>query len=323
MATAGKQGDEFAFPDEKEEAARGAAAREDDEIEVQVVDDTPAADKGRRPLEKKVDDPTDEEIEGYSSAVKARIAELTHARHDERREKERLAREAQEMQEFTRRVMAENQNLRKGMNQSQTAAQANAKVAAEAALEKARRDLREAHEAFDNDKIVAAQEALADAKWQMKAVENFRAAPLQEEPDELEIQQGTSNRVKPDEKTLNWQAKNQWFGDPEFQSVTAYALGVHAELMQNGVDPRSDVYFETLDTRIKAKFPEVSSGDDDGGKPAARETPRKPSTVVAPAGRTATGKKTVVLTQTQLALAKKFGLTPQQYAAELVKTQGA
>ena len=124
--------------------------------------------------------------------------------------------------------------------------------------------------------------------------------------------------VQPDEKSLRWQAQNQWFGQPGFEEYTSYALGLHQKLVTGGVDPRSDDYFDQINGRMKSKFPELFGGNED--KPKTGEVQKKPTTVVAPATRTTSAGK-IRLTQTQVALAKKLGLTPQQYAAQVAKLE--
>jgi hypothetical protein len=193
-----------------------------------------------------------------------------------------------------------------------------AKTAAEAELDKARREYNAAQEAFDSDAILAAQEALLDAKMKLENAKNFRQTPLQDENFDVQTGYQEPQRVQPDEKTLRWQAKNQWFGSNGFEEVTSYALGLHQKLVNSGSDPRSDEYFEQIDARVKSKFPEVFGGNED--KPRSGDTPRKPASVVAPATRSS-GKRMVQLTKTQLALAEKFKLTPQQYAAQVARLE--
>jgi hypothetical protein len=304
--------DEFKFPDEVEDTNNNPT----DEIEVEIVDDTPEKDRGRKPLEKEVADPTEEEIESYSSNVQKRIKDLTHARHDERRVKEATLREKQELERLTQQLMEENKKLRQNVNTGTEQFAAQAKTLAESELEKARREYKAAQESFDSDAILAAQEALLEAKIKMRDAEKFKPTPLQEEDFDVQTSHREPQRVQPDEKTLRWQAKNQWFGSNGFEEVTSYALGLHQKLVNSGADPRSDEYFEQIDARVKSKFPEVFGEED---KPQA-ESPRKPASVVAPATRSS-GAKKVQLTTTQLALAKKFGLTPQQYALQVAKLE--
>jgi hypothetical protein len=308
--------DEFKFPDEIEEKNVEVTVG-DDEIEVEVVDDTPEKDRGRKPLDREVKDPTDDEIESYTRGAQDRIKELTHARHDERRAKEATLREKQELERLTQQLLEENKQLRKNVNTGTEQFVAQAKTLAETELDKARREYKAAQESFDTDAILAAQEALLEAKIKMRDAEKFRPTPLQVDEVDVQTDHREPQRVQPDEKTLRWQAKNQWFGADGFEEVTSYALGLHQKLVNSGTDPRSDEYFEQINARVKSKFPEVFGEED---KPAHGESPKKPTSVVAPATRSS-GAKKVQLTTTQLALAKKFGLTPQQYAAQVAKLE--
>jgi hypothetical protein len=307
--------DDFKFPDEIEETKIEVTT--DDDIEVEIVDDTPEKDRGRKPLDREVEDPTDDEIEKYTRGAQDRIKELTHARHDERRAKEATQREKQELERLTQQLLEENKKLRQNVNTGTEQYVAQAKTLAESELDKARREYKAAQESFDSDAILAAQEALLDAKMKMEATKNFRPAPLQVEEDDVQTNHREPQRVQPDEKTLRWQAKNQWFGADGFEEVTSFALGLHQKLVNSGTDPRSNEYFEQIDARVKSKFPEVFGEVD---KPSHGESSRKPTSVVAPATRSS-GAKKVQLTNTQIALAKKFGLTPQQYAAQVAKLE--
>ena len=310
-------GEQFKFPDEIDDKNIDIeiVTPDEDDVEVSIIDDTPEQDRGRKPLDREVEDPTDDEIEQYTQGAQKRIKELTHARHDERRAKEATLREKQELEVLTQRLLEENKKLRQNVNTGTEQYTQMAKTAAEAELEKARRDYKAAQEAFDSDAILAAQEALLEAKMKMEAAKNFRPTPLQDENFEVQTSNQEPQRVQPDEKTLRWQAKNQWFGANGFEEITSYALGLHQKLVNTGVDPRSDEYFEQIDARVKSKFPEVFGGNED--RPRSGEAPKKPASVVAPATRS-TGKKKIELTKTQLALAQKFKLTPKQYAEQVL-----
>jgi hypothetical protein len=313
--------EQYKFPDEldDEKTSQVRVSVEDDgDVEVEVIDDTPVQDRGRRPLDREVEDPTDDEIETYSDKVKGRIKELTHARHDERRAKESTMREKQELERLTQQLIDENKKLKQYVSTGSEQYGTMAKTAAEAELEKARRQYKDAQEAFDTDAIIAAQEALTDAKWKLEQAKSFRPPPLQTEEYDVQTRQSAPEQAQPDEKTLRWQAKNQWFGANGFEEVTSFALGLHQKLVNNGVDPRTDEYFDQINDRVKSKFPEVFGGAED--KPRSGDSPKRPAAVAAPATRSS-GAKKVQLTQTQVALAKKFGLTPQQYAAQVAKLE--
>ena len=308
--------DKFKFPDEIEEKEVEIEV-DGGEVEIEVVDDTPEKDRGRKPLDKEVEDPTEEEIEGYSDKVQRRIKDLTHARHDERRAKEALMREKQELERFAQQVLEENKKLKTTVHKGEEQYVSMAQTAAEAKLEKARREYKAAQESFDADAILAAQEALFEAKLEADQAKKFKPAPLQTEEFEVQTRHAEPQQVRPDEKTLRWQAKNQWFGANGFEEVTSFALGLHQKLVSSGVDPRSDEYFEQIDARVKSKFPEVFGETD---KPRNGSSQRKPATVAAPATRSS-GPRKVQLTETQRALARRLGLTDQQYAQQVIKLE--
>lgn len=312
---------EYKFPDEEDTKATESIETtvEDtgaDDVEIEIVDDTPEKDRGRKPLDKEVSDPTEDEIDSYSEGVQKRIKELTHARHDERRQKEAVLRERQELERLAQQLMEENKNLKKNVNQSNAIVVDTYKSKAAAEVEAAKRALKEAHEAFDTDAIIAAQEALTEAKMRAEVAKNYRHTPLQEDETPVQTRQVENQQVTPDEKSLRWQAKNQWFGASGFEEYTSYALGLHQKLVNGGINPREDEYYEQINARMKSKFPELFGGTEDKKSGEAK----KPSTVVASASRSASAGK-IRLTATQVALAKKFGLTPQQYAVQVAKLE--
>lgn len=315
---------EFKFPDEIENDNTDQSTGVEVEIdgaadpEIEIIDSTPAHDRGRKPLDREVEDPTEDELQQYSAGVKKRISELTHARHDERRKAEALSREREELERAARALMEENTRLKQYVQNGEQEYSKVATTAAEAELVEARRKLKEAHESFDTDAIIAAQEALADAKNKMDRVKNFRAAPLQTSQEDVQTQQQVKAQPKTDEATLRWQARNQWFGHEDHEDMTAFALAVHKKLVSSGVDPRSKQYFDQIDGRMKSTFPDFFGQSVD--TPRSGEGSRKPNTVVAPATRSTSAKK-IQLTSEQVAVARRLGITPQQYAIELVKME--
>jgi hypothetical protein len=311
----------YKFPDEIEDKKTADVEFEiegEGDVEIEIEDDTPERDRGRKPLDREVADPTDEEIDTYSDKVKTRIKELTHARHDERRVKEATMREKQELERLAQQLIEENKRLKQNVYTGQEAIIEGAKGKAESELAMARSRLKAAQEAYDNDAIIAAQEEVMDAKIRVEQTKNYRPAPLQEDNFDVQTTQTQPAKVEPDEKTLRWQAKNQWFGQQGFEEYTSYALGLHQKLVTNGVDPRSAEYFEQIDARMKSTFPDLFGQTND--KPRSGEAQKRPTTVVASVSRSTSAGK-IKLTQTQVALAKKFGLTPQQYAAQVAKLE--
>jgi len=308
----------YKFPDELDNDNVDNKEAPDNEVEVEIVDDTPVKDRGREPLNREVADPTDDEINSYSDGVQKRIKELTHARHDERRAKEALLREKQELERLAQHMANENKKLKAYVQTGTEQYAESIKKVAENDLEDAKRKYKEAYESGDSDALVAAQEAMTEAKMKTEAAKNFRAAPLQSGEVDVQTPQTQVPRQDLDDKTVRWQAKNRWFGADGYEEVTSFALGLHQKLVNSGVDPRSDDYFERIDARMKSTFPDIFGEAED--KPRSGDGSKRPTSVVAPATRS-TGARKVQLTPTQVALAKKYGLTPQQYAAEVAKLE--
>lgn len=210
---------------------------EGDDVEIEIVDDTPPQDRGRKPLEREVNDPTEEEIDGYTDGVKKRIKELTHARHDERRAKESLMREKQELERLAQHMVEENKRLKQYVQSGTEQFAASQLQVAESEVDKAKQQLKAATESFDADAIISAQEALMEAKMKVQQAKTFKPTPLQKEEPEVQIPQQQVSQPELDQKTLNWQAKNQWFGSPGYEELTSFALGLHQKLVNSGVDP--------------------------------------------------------------------------------------
>lgn len=305
--------EEFKFPDEQEDqvvAGADESVSEESDIELEVVDDTPPEDRGRKPLDKEVEDPSDDEIAEYSDKVQKRIRELSHARHDERRAKEAALREREEAARIAQQLLEENKRLRETYNQGAQIQSEMASQKAEMELQFARQKLKEAQESYDTDAIIAAQEELAVARMRLEQAKSFKPSALQiPETDVYSQPTQQQSGATYDPKAAKWQARNQWFGNDD--EMTSLALAVHKKLVENGVDPRTDTYYERIDARMREVFPDYFG--------ETRKEPKRPATVVAAPTRTA-GKKTAVkLTKTQEALAKRLGLTNEQYAREVLK----
>ena len=319
---------EFEFPDEveakgKEEAAPPAEeleAKNTPEIEIEVEDDTPPEDRGRQPLPKEVVQKLEievNELDQYSEDAKKKMIQMKKVWNDERRRADAADRERQEALEATRRLHEENKRMKELLSNGEKEYLAAMKTAADLQLEMAKKSYKDAYEAGDSEGMMNAQQSITNATLQLDRVKNFKMPALQEEKNEVQIQPRQTQAVQPDEKSLRWQARNQWFGAPGFEEVTSYALGLHQKLVNGGIDPRNDEYFEQIDARVKSKFPEVFGGAEDKNRTTEA---KKPSTVVAPAGRS-TGVKKVQLTPTQAALVQKFKLDPKKYYAEVQKLE--
>ena len=314
--------DEFKFPDEQDnkvDAEIDIDVSNETDIDIEVEDDTPERDRNAKPLNREVEDPTDEEIEGYTKGVQGRIKELTHARHDERRAKEAALREKQELERLTQQILEENRKLKEYVKSGEATYKETLQAKTEAEMEMARRKYKEAAESYDTDAMMAAQEALTEAKMKMEQAKNFSPTPLQTREVDVQIQQEQPEAPRLDEKTLRWQAKNQWFGTPGYEEVTAFALGLHQKLVSTGYNPQQSEYFEQIDSRLKRTFPEMFEEDEDRGQKAAPT--KKPATVVAPSSRTTGAKKTVKITASQAATADRLGIPRDLYVKEFLKLE--
>ena len=287
------------------------------EIEVEIVDDTPPEDRGRTPSEPPKD-VTDEELKDYSEKVQQRIKHFSKGYHDERRAKEQALREREALEEYTKRLMEENKTLKGNYAQSQTVLVSQAKKTVEGQLAMAKKQYREAYEAGDPDAIIEAQTALNNAQIRMDRLNTYKPkkkpadTSLQEAPTVVQQEQRTpSQQVQRDEKAEQWRDDNPWFGSDD--EMTAFALGLHNKLINEGVDPRSNTYYERINSRMRQVFPDQF---DDGIDDTPEKPEKKQSQVVAPVTRSTAPKK-VRLSKSQQAIAKRLGITPEQYAKQV------
>ena len=309
---------EVAAPQQETKEAKGKP-----EVDIEVQDDTPEEDRGRTPLPKEIVEELEaDELEDYSDKVKIRLKQMKKVWHDERRAKEAAFREQQEALTLAQQTIEENKRLKSRLSEGEKSFLDTARGAAELEMEMAKRAYKEAYEAGDSDKVVEAQAKLSEVNFKLQRIKDYR--PSLQTP-EIEVNSNQQQQVqvpRPDQKTLAWQERNTWFGVDE--EMTSLALGLHQKLeKQYGKGfVGTDEYWDRVDTTIRKRFPEQFEEEEvkttnGGGKPVTRT--EKPATVVAPASRSTSSKK-IVLKQSQLMIAKKLGLTPEQYAREFAKT---
>jgi hypothetical protein len=312
--------EEYKFPHEQEKVE--ANQEVSDDIEVKVEDDTPEEDRGRKPLPKEVVDELDnDDLEEYSEKVKKRLGQMKKVWHDERRAKEAALREREEALRFAVIREQEIRQLKSRLGNGERAYIQEVTKSAQNELVTAKEKLKQAYEGGDAEKITEAQEALTEAKLRIKQYENFQPS-LQE--DFTSVQPNQQYQVPPapqpviDPKAEAWKEKNPWFGTDE--EMTALALGLHEKLVRSGVDPRSDEYYDRVNATMKKRFPDYFEEEQTQTRDAEKPTRTKPANVVAPVTRSSAPRQ-VRLTPTQVALAKKLGLSNEQYARELMKLE--
>ena len=311
--------EKYQFPDEEVKAANEAAEKEDD-FEVEVEDDTPEEDKGKTPSDPEFVESLDrDELDEYSAEAKKKIAGFRKIYHDERRKADEADRERQEAINIAKKLYEENKALKGKVNTTEAVAVDSFKTSAEQELMMAKKEYRDAYESGDGDKLVEAQERMTAAKIKLDRVfdvsQNLsQRRALQEQENEVQIPQQRVQQPVKDTKASIWQEKNSWFGQDD--EMTSLALGLHEKLVkQNGMAyATTDEYYKRIDETMRKRFPE-NFEDVDDEKPQSRP---KPSTVVASASRSTSSKK-IKLSTSQQAIAKKLGLTNEQYARELIK----
>ena len=311
--------DEFKFPDEKEEVSVTFDKKDEDDFEIEIEDDTPPEDRGRDPLPAPLKEELEkDDLEVYDDEVKQKLKQMRKVYHDERREKEAALREHQEAIRLAQQYMSENQRMRQILDQGGKEYAQTLQTAANLQLEAARRAYKEAYDSGDSDSILAAQEKLNDATMRMRQAESFQMPTLQQENYVVQNAPQAPSPQPNNPKLQQWLDRNIWYGQDD--EMTAAALGLHEKLKKSGeVAVGSDEYYAILDKTIRRRFPEHFHQEEQGSQ-ARTETRTKPSTVVAPAVRS-TSPKRIKLKASQVNLAKRLGLTPEQYAHEQRKLE--
>jgi hypothetical protein len=237
--------------------------------------------------------------------------------HDERREKEQALRERHAAEDLAKRILEENRSLKGRLSEGEKTYLQTYQSAVELEVDAAKKAYREAYDAGDTDKLLDAQEKLNFAQIKLQKAKDY-VPSLQYDPDEVQ----SSPEVpvaRPDPRAVAWQERNTWFGQDE--EMTSLALGLHQKLVkQYGNQYTStDEYWQKIDGTMRQRFPDYfQDSTQQESKPVSRT--EKPSTVVAPATRSTSSKK-IVLKRSQLDTIKRLGITPEQYARELMKME--
>ena len=296
--------------DEEAKRERAKAKAKDDDIDIEVVDDRPEEDQGKKrskpPMEL-----SEEEMDEYSEKVRKRLQHFSKGYHDQRRAAEAATKEREEALRYAQQVGEENKKLKGTVSKNQEAMLESAKKMAAAEHDEAKAQYKKAYESGEADAVIEAQEAMTTAKMKVERVNNLKLPTLQD--DDYGVQpQANAPAQSVDDRAVTWQAKNKWFGDDD--EMTSFALGLHQKLVKQGVNPRSDDYYEKINSRMRQVFPDSFDGDDDNED--VTDERRRRTTVVASATRS-TSPKRVTLTKTQVALAKKLGVPLEEYAKQV------
>ena len=309
---------EFEFPDEvdsKQSRVGSKVVEVEEAPEIEIVDDTPEADRNVKPLSEPPGEVTEEELSKYSDRrLKERLAHLGKGYHDERRAKEAAGKEKEEALRLARAVIEENKQLKGSLSTSQDALLEQAKKMVTDDLAKAKIRYKRAYESGDANAFANAAEALTASKLTAERVNNFKHPPLQQDKTSVQLDQ-LAQTTTSDPKADAWkQANDAWFGKD--REMTGYAFALHEKLVvEDGIDPTSDEYYKRLNGRIRQVFPEKFAS---GESADASNSQRPRANIVAPATRSTAPRK-IVLNPTQVQLAKKLGVPLELYAKKVAE----
>jgi hypothetical protein len=292
---------------------------DEDGFEIEIVDDVAPEDKPRRAADAEPEIPEDDDLEGYSEQVQKRLKKLTFEAKEAARQQAEAARMRDEALNYAKSVAAQNKKLQDDIQKSQGFVVDQAKGRLTAEIEKAKIAYKNAYEAGDADALLEAQANLTRLQNDHYRWDTFRPAPRQAEPapqQQAQPQQQPQQQVRLTNNQQRWLSDNDWYGKDRL--MTSYALGVHEELVYNGIEPDTETYYTQVDRELRKRFPEKFS---DGEEVEVNPRQKRPAAVVAPAARSAKTPRKIRLTSTQVAIAKRLGLTNEQYAAQVLKEQ--
>lgn len=287
---------------------------------IEVDDDTPAQDRGRKPLNREVADPTQEELNEYGEGVQKRFNELSHARHDERRRADKFERENAELTRVIQALRNREKEKTEYISMGQKAYIEQAKKHAEYAIKTAKQQLKQAYDAGDGEAITAAQEILTQAQIDLQQANTWRPTQLQPEADTAYNpgNDAQPQRAQVDTRTQDWAADNPWFQRPGDEDMTYHAMSIHARLVrEHGEDyTRTPDYFAEIDRDMRKTFPDrFTDTREQPDNPSATRR-RAPSNVAAVQRDSKTPRRRIRLTQSQVDLANKLGVPLEVYAKE-------
>ena len=317
-------------PEVIQKAQPEEAVADTQEFEIAIEDDTPEEDKNREAMpEKIVKDLETDELEEFS---KERGKQLKKVWHDERRAKESALRERDAATTFAQNLYQQNRRLMEDLRVGEEALIDTSTGRAQHELDLAKTQYKAAYDSGDADAIVEAQENLVSAKMSVKIAENYvpqysgdALQDYEKEASSIPEVLGSPSapqQVQPDAKAVAWQERNkEWWGLD--RAMTSLAFGKHDQLVNAGVDPTSDEYYESIDKEMRVRFPEkfeTSGGSESEEAPSSTRSTQSQSTVVSPAKRTTSSRK-VVLSNSEVRLAQRLGLSPEQYVREKMKLE--
>lgn len=322
----------YEFPDEveakeekKSKKERKAEAKEAaNELEIEVVDDTPEEDKGRTPMDasKVLEDEDEDELGSYDKKVQKRIKKLTKGYHDIRREKEEADRMREEAIKAAKFMADENRKLQSQLHEGSKVLIQQGHQSAETELAMAKKAYRDAYDSGDSEALVEAQLKISEATLKLDRVKNMQPMAIQEEQYQVPQIQETPPQ---DKKLAKWLDKNPWYGGdtPEEDEMTGLAITVHNRLAREFGEKYvgTDEYYEKINATMRKRFPDhfqVQEDESEVETKPVKNRAKPAGNVVAPATRSVAPRK-VELTPRQVQLAKRLGVPLELYAKKVAE----
>lgn len=300
-----------------------------DGLEIEVEDDTPEGDRGRKAPEKIVKSgiPDDEEIGQYTKGVQDRMKQMKWEYHEERRAKEQWSREHAAAIEFAKKLHTENEKLRKTLETGHKTMLESNKSALENEISALKQNLQNAMETGNSQQAAELQVKLAQASARAETVSQTAPIKFEEQPVANQQQQQVQQQrqqVQLSDAMQSWMTQNPWFN--RNKRMTAFAFGVHDELLEKGIPPESPRYFQEIDKATREAFPNFfEAPEENENRNTNGQRSQVQSRTVQRVNRQTNGPVAkngkVTLTQSQVAVAKRLGITPEQYAREVIRLE--
>jgi hypothetical protein len=273
---------------------------------------------------------TEDELSKYGKKVQKRINKLKYDSHEERRKRDSAVAERDEAYRVAQQIAEKNREYESLIGRGEQALIGQIKERAALSVEQAKEQYRQAYEEGNTDNVVEAQQALNKATTELSEADRYAQSAANQQAQQQQQEQAWAQQQQqfpqprqqqqpqqpqqPDPETQEWAAGNPWFMAEGHEAMTSLAYGKHAELVNQGVKPNSPEYFRQIDETVRQAFPNYDWQVGNSQQERA-STAGQPSMVVAPTTRNNGAKpRTVKLSPSQRSLAKRLGLTDEQYA---------
>ena len=329
----GGENDSYEFPDEieakQEKQTKGKPEvkieADASDVDIEIVDDTPAEDKGRAPMETAPEDIDEDELGEYDKKVQRRLKKFSKGYHDERRAKEEAIKMREEALRVAQFMADENKKLQSQLHEGSKVLIQQGQISAEAELSIAKKAYREAYDAGDSEALVEAQQKIAEATLKLDKVRNWHPTEINE--NQYQVPKAPPEAPAQDPKLTKWLDENPWYGGetPEEDEMTGLAVVVHNRLAKEYGEKYvgSDDYYEKINATMRKRFPDQFQEQEEiqeveAKQPVKTRATKPAANVVAPATRSVAPKK-VQLTPTQVQIAKRLGVPLELYAKKVAE----